>query len=150
LRVTRGEVCDKSVTARSAFIILTVLFLSACDQAGTTTALPVPTTAPVHLQPFNGTLQPQTTNVHAFSVSQEGYVEVTLVGLSAPAGTKVSLGVGIPSVTGTCATTYTVTTTAGPSAQIVGTGLIGTHCVMISDVGNLTEAALYTITVASS
>ena len=87
---------------------------------------------------------------HSFSVSQDGYVEATLLGLSAPAATTVGFGIGTLGLTGECATNYDVKTAAGPAAQIVGTGLAGYLCVTIYDVGNLTEPTLYTITVASS
>jgi hypothetical protein len=126
------------------------LLLAACDDAGTMTALPRPTTPPASLMSFNGTLKLLATDTYLFTVAQEGYVEVTLLGLAAPDGTKVQLGVGTPGVTGTCATDHTVVTQAGPTAQIVGTGLAGRLCVTITDVGNLTDSALYTLTVASS
>lgn len=126
------------------------LLVAACDDAGTSTPLPRPTTPPASLVSFNGTLRPLATDTYLFTVAQDGYVEVTLLGLAAPDGTKVQLGVGTPSVVGTCAPDQTVVTQAGPTAQIVGTGLAGRLCVAITDVGNLTDPALYTITVASS
>ena len=64
---------------------------------------------------------------------------------------KVGLAIGAPSATGTtCSTTYSLNTQAGPKAQIVGTGQVGTHCVAIFDVGDLAGPVNYTITVASS
>ena len=132
------------------FLILGTLLLTACDQAGTSTALDRPTTSPSTVTAFNGTLRLLATDTYAFSVSKDGYVEVTLLGLAAPPGTQVSIGIGTPSLTGTCATNQTVMTGAGPSAQIIGTGLAGRLCVTLTDVGNLTDPALYTITVASS
>jgi hypothetical protein len=132
------------------FSILSALLLAACDRAGTSTALDRPTTPPTKVASFNGTLQLLSTATYAFLVSTNGYVEVTLLGLAAPAGTKVELGIGTPSVAGVCATNHTVMTEAGPSAQIIGTGIAGTLCIALTDVGNLTAPALYTITVASS
>jgi hypothetical protein len=126
------------------------LLCAACDNAGTSTALDRPTTAPASLMSFNGTLNLLATDTYLFTVAADGYVEVTLVGLNAPSGTQVKLGVGTPGVTGACSTDHTVVTTAGPTAQIVGTGLAGRLCVTITDLGNLTNPALYTITVASS
>jgi hypothetical protein len=125
-----------------------LLFVVACDQPPAMTEMTRPTTAPTSLTSFNGTLRPQGRDNYAFSVSQDGYVEVTLLGLGAPPGTTVGLGIGTPS-TDTCSTNYTVETGPSPAAQIVGTGLTGTLCVAIYDVGNLTEPALYTITVAT-
>ena len=77
-------------------------------------------------------------------------MEATLLGLGAEAGTTVGLGIGTASATGTCAAIQSVNTGPGTAAQLIGTGLPGTLCVTISDVGNLTGPALYTITVASS
>jgi hypothetical protein len=131
-------------------LLLSALVLASCDHAGTMTELPRPTTPPTKLSSFNGTLQLLATDTYSFTVSASGYVEATLVGLAAPAGTKVSFAIGTPSLTGTCAVNQTVTTAPGATAQIVGTGIAGTLCVTITDTGNLTAPALYTITVATS
>jgi hypothetical protein len=131
-------------------VCLLVLLTTACDQAGTSTALPVPTAPPSKLVTFSGTLQPLTTISYPITVTQSGYVEATLVGLGAPPDTTVRLGIGNQTATGACSLIYSVTTAAGTEAQIVGTGLAGTLCVAISDVGTLTGPTLYTITVASS
>ena len=138
------------MTSRLLVIVSSLVLLAGCDQAGTSTELTRPTTPPAKLLSFNGTLQVSGTDAYLFSVSQDGYVEVTLLGLGAPPTTKVELGIGIPSGTGTCALNHTVTTSAGPTAQIVGTGLAGSLCVNIKDPGNLTSPAIYTITVATS
>lgn len=140
------------MTMRGAFFLLlcSVTLFAACDQAGTTTELTRPTTGPTRLESFSGTLQLLATDAYQFTVTQEGYVQVTLLGLGAPASTKVELGIGTPGVTGGCATNHTVSAAAGPSAQIIGTGLPGTLCVAIRDTGALTSPAIYTITVATS
>ncbi|MEO8259764.1 MAG: hypothetical protein ABI868_20630 [Acidobacteriota bacterium] len=135
---------------RAGGAIAALVLMAACDQAGTITDLPRPTTPPAKVVSFSGTLQPQATDSYTFTVTQEGYVEATLVGLSAAAGTAVSLGIGTATAASTCAVIQSVTTVAGTAAQVIGTGLPGTLCVTISDVGNLTAPALYTITVASS
>ena len=130
---------------------LTVL-CAGCDQAGSSASaeLPRPTEVPSQVFPFSGTLQPGGTNAHSFTVSQSGYVEVTLLGLGAPSSTTVGLGIGTASATSTCALISKVTTGAGTAAQLIGTGLAGSLCVVIFDVGNLTGPTLYTMTVASS
>ena len=137
-------------TLRKGSVIVALLFTAACDQAGTTTELARPTTAPAKVVSFSGTLQPQGTASYTFTVSQDGYVEATLVGLGAPAGTAVGFGIGTASAIATCSVIQSVTTAAGTAAQLIGTGLAGTLCVTIYDVGNLTGPTLYTITVASS
>ena len=131
-------------------VIVALLFAAACDQAGTITELPRPTTPPAKVVSFSGTLQPKGTDSYTFTVTQEGYVEATLLGLGAEAGTTVGLGIGTASAAATCAAIQSVTTGPGTAAQIIGTGLPGTLCVTVFDVGNLTAPALYTITVASS
>jgi hypothetical protein len=133
-----------------AALLFGLAVIGACDDAGTITDLPRPTTPPAKVVSFSGTLQPNATDSYTFTVTQEGYVEATLVGLSAAAGTAVSFGIGTATAASTCAVIQSVTTVAGTAAQVIGTGLPGTLCVTISDVGNLTAPALYTITVASS
>jgi hypothetical protein len=137
-------------TLRRGFVFVALLFIAACDQAGTMTELPRPTTAPAKVVSFTGTLQPQGRDSYTFTVAQDGYVQATLVGLGAQTGTTVGLGIGTASATATCSVIQSVTTAAGPAAQLIGTGLAGTLCVTIFDVGNLTAPTLYTITVASS
>jgi hypothetical protein len=136
--------------ARLGFVVLALLLGAACSSQDATTALPRPDTPPAKLVSFSGTLQPQATDTYTFTVAQTGYVQATLVGLGAPAATAVGLGIGTPGTTGICALSQSVTTTAGTSAQLIGTGLAGSLCVTIHDVGNLTAPAIYTITVASS
>jgi hypothetical protein len=131
-------------------VSLLVLLTVGCDQSGSSTALPRPTTPPSKLVTYTGTLQPMSNAFYAITITNPGDVEATLVGLGGPATTTVGLGIGNLSASGTCALIYSVTTAAGTSAQVVGTGLSGTLCVTIYDVGNLTAPTLYTITVASS
>jgi hypothetical protein len=131
-------------------VIVALVFVAACDQAGTMTEIARPTTAPSKIVSFTGILQPQGKDTYTFTVSQDGYVEATLVGLGAASTTSVGLGIGTLTAVSSCTVLQSVTTVAGPSAQIVGTGLAGTLCVTIFDVGNLTEPALYTVTVAAS
>ncbi len=145
-----GSDRDRRVPLTWWLCVMCVLLFTGCDQGGTTTELTRPTTAPAKVVSFSGTLQPQGTNSYTFTVTQGGYVEATLVGLGAPSTTSVGLGIGTPSATSTCSVLQSVTTGAGTSAQLVGTGLAGTLCITIFDVGNLTGPTLYTITVATS
>lgn len=131
-------------------VIVALLFTAACDQTVTMTELPRPTNPPAKVVSFTGTLQPQGRDSYTFTVTQEGYVEATLLGLGAEAGTTVGFGIGTAGTTATCAPVQSVTTGPGTAAQVIGTGLPGTLCVTVFDVGNLTAPAIYTITVASS
>jgi hypothetical protein len=147
--VSIGDSVRRISAAGSLCLILAVLF-NACAQDSATTELTRPTTAPAKVVSFSGLLQPQGTDSYTFTVTQAGYVEATLVGLGAPSTTTVGFGIGTPSATSTCSVLHSVTTGAGTSAQIVGTGLAGTLCITIFDLGNLTGPTLYTITVATS
>jgi hypothetical protein len=135
---------------RKGLVIVALLSMAACDQAGTMTELPRPTTPPTKVVSFSGTLQVQGRDTYTFTVTQSGYVEATLVGLGAAAGTTVGFGIGTANGTAVCAVGQSVTTASGTAAQLVGTGLPGALCVTIFDVGNLTAPAVYTITVATS
>ena len=132
-----------------------VLVTAGCtaDQPATTD-LTRPDTIPVRLTSVSGTLQPQGVNTHDFSVTTAGEVEVTLlgvalVGVTPSAPVTVGLGIGSTSSGGACLVTHSVNTSGGPRAQITGTGQVGSLCVSVFDVGNLTAPANYTITVAS-
>ena len=103
---------------------------------------------------MSGTLQPQGIDSYNFSVTQPGEVEVTLLGVALVGVTPqtpvtIGLGIGQASVGGACLISHSVNTQGGPRAQITGTGQVGTLCVSIFDVGNLTGPANYTFTVAS-
>lgn len=134
---------------RRGFVVVALLVIAACDRAGTMTEIPRPATAPAKIVSFTGTLQPGGRASYTFTVAQDGYVQATLVGLGAETGTTVGLGIGTASATA-CSVIQSVTTAAGPAAQLIGTGLAGTLCVTIFDEGKLTAPTLYTITVASS
>jgi hypothetical protein len=151
-RVHAGGQTDLPTTHRNLrlCVSLLVLLTAACDEGGSATPMTRPTAPPTSLLTYTGTLLPQSTNSYSVSVLQPGYVEATLVGLAAPPTTTVGLGIGNLSASGTCSLIYSVNTAPGPTAQIVGTGLSGTLCVAIYDIGNLTGPAIYTITVASS
>jgi hypothetical protein len=106
------------------------------------------------IQSFNGTLQPQETDLYLFSVARAGYVEVTLLAIGPPPTVSVGLGIGRLNEAGTCqvipiAGVNPVTAQAGPAAQVAGQVTnSGIFCVTIYDVGNLSGPTLYTMTVA--
>ena len=106
---------------------------------------PVPATIP---ETFSDTLLVSGANTHTFSVSAVGAVQVTLQ--SVEPGAAVGLGIGFPSL-GSCTPIDRVTTVAGNAVQLSGTATVpGLFCVVIYDVGNLVEPAVYTINVLHS
>jgi len=138
------------MTARCILVFAGLLFSISCSDTANTTPIPRPDTPPATLVSFNGTLHPQGADTYLFTVRQTGYVQATLLGLDAPASTTVGIGIGTPGTNGLCAISYAVNTGPGTQAQLIGTGLAGSLCLPIRDIGNLTAPAVYTITVASS
>ena len=140
--------------ALSRCVMVLAWLTAACSEplANLTPVAPGP---PTVIESFNGTLQPQGTDFHTFSVAQAGYVEVTLIAIGPPPTAAVGLGIGtLSSDASTCSVipisgVNPVTAQAGPAAQVAGQVTnTGYFCVTIYDVGNLTGPTLYTITVA--
>lgn len=132
--------------------ILLTLALTTAACSGNSTTSPSPTTtiaSPTVTETFAGTLPVGGSSFYSFVVSQNGTVNVTLVSV---AGTDVAstvtlgLAIGTPSGTG-CSGTVT-NTTAGPDPQVTGTYIPGRYCANVSDVGNLTAPAAFTVTIA--
>jgi len=126
-----------------SIVVLSALVAAACAQP--TSVAPTPSNPTTDT--FTGTLQPQTTNTHNFTVTQGGgELDVTLAATSMPVA--LGLGVGQPSTAAGCLLLQSLTTQAGSTAQITGTATVsGNFCVAIYDVGNATDPVDYTITV---
>jgi hypothetical protein len=114
---------------------------------------PVPPTTPTPAVPtitdtFSDTLLVLGSNTHTFSVDGIGGVRVRLTNLDPSAA--VMIGIGYPSL-GSCSLVDRMLATAGQDVLLSGTAVIrGLFCVSISDVGNLVEPVVYTITVLHS
>ena len=97
---------------------------------------------------FSGTLAQRSASFYTFTVVQAGIVSVTLTSLGGSSAVAVALGIGAPNGTSSCAiTSSNPTAIAGTTPQISVTELPGSYCVQISDVGNLTAPATFSITV---
>ena len=114
---------------------------------------PVPPATPTPAVPtipetFTGTVLPFGNSVNSFTVTQTGFIRVSLTSVSPPAA--VGIGVGTPSGA-SCLLLDNITVVAQPNAQMQGTATVpGTFCVSVFDSGNLVEAVTYTITVLHS
>jgi hypothetical protein len=131
--------------------ILWVVLSAALFTAGC--ADPVPPTTPTPAVPsvtdtFSDTLLVLGANTHQFTVATVGGVKVSLT--SVVPGALVGIGVGTPS-TGSCSVLDHVEAVAGQTIQLSGTATVpGAYCVIIYDLGNLVEPAVYTINVLHS
>jgi len=108
-----------------------------------------PTAVATVTETFSGTLAAQVSSVFVFSVTQSGTIAVTLTSLSPTTTVPVALGIGTSTVGATTCTTTssTPTATAGSSPQITIDGQPGAYCIVIHNVGSVTTASTFTITV---
>jgi hypothetical protein len=135
--------------SRLTALILSAVLASGCgvfdDPSPNTPTSQTPT------ETFSGTLAVAGSNVFSFTVKQAGSVSVTLVSLSTPSPVAVSLGFGTFSQNTTCkVTSSTLSVLAGSTPQMTVTVDPGTFCVNLSDAGNLTASAAFTINIAHS
>ncbi|MGE3273956.1 MAG: hypothetical protein AB7O67_02515 [Vicinamibacterales bacterium] len=102
---------------------------------------------------FAGTLTPGGSAFYAFTVGENGTVNVTLTSIggtaAVPSTTWVGMGLGTPSGED-CATATSINTQAGGEdvAQLTGTYAEGVYCVRVADIGNLGAAAPFTVVIA--
>lgn len=122
------------------------LFTAGCaDPVAPTTPTPA---VPTVTDTFSDTLLVLGSNTHQFTVATVGGVKVSLT--SVDPGAVVGLGVGTPSL-GSCSVTDHVEAVAGKDVKLSGTATVpGSYCVVIYDIGNLVEPAVYSIAVLHS
>lgn len=111
----------------------------------TTTSVAEPTTT----EEFNGTVSVGGFTFYSFTVEQIGTVRITLAsvgGTNVPGSVWVGLGIGAPAGED-CATTSSLNTQAGVSAQISGTYATGIYCAKVYDIGNLIAPARVSVTI---
>jgi hypothetical protein len=139
----------------SLVLILVTLALTNAACGGQTTTSPsssstTTTASPTATEPFTGTLPVGGSRFYSFVVAQNGTVNVTLISISGlNVASTVTLGLAIGTPSGTVCSGGTVTSaTAGTDPQVTGTYAPGRYCVNVSDVGNLTAPADFSVTIA--
>jgi hypothetical protein len=127
-------------------LLAMALLASSCSDP-VAPAAPTPVEATITEQ-FSATLAPRGSNVHAFTVSQVGRLRVTLTSL--PPGVTVVVGVGTLSGA-VCADSQKVGAQASATPALSGTATItGAFCVSVTDNGEMTGPAEYSLTVSHS
>ena len=134
--------------------VLGVALLTAACADPVVPATPTPVLGTIS-ETFSDTLLVLGTNTHTFTVQQIGSLKVSIT--SATPTVAIGLGVGTPSI-GSCAVVEKVTvvpsaqaSTVTPAVNLSGTAsLAGPFCVLVYDVGNLTESIAYTVNVLHS
>jgi hypothetical protein len=143
-------------TARAALALACAgaLALAACSSNGaasTTSPSPTPADATVS-ESFSTTVTVGGGVFYSFSIAQYGNVAVTLTGITGPDlpdGLTLGVGIGRPSGT-SCATSSTVSATAGDTPQLTGVYGPGVFCVRVYDSGTLVGPVAITASVAHS
>jgi hypothetical protein len=155
---------------RLAPVVLVLATMSAaCASQQALPTAPTPVAPPTVVETFTGSLIAFGSNLHQFTVSQLGEVDITLKAtnlqptvdpetgdpIPPPDPTAVpalALAIGTPTTTifgPVCAAIKSIEAKADPSPQIVGSALAGNFCVSYSDtLGILTNVVDYTIVVA--
>jgi hypothetical protein len=131
--------------ARAFFAAALVALVGAgCNGTSNTTAATTTTTRTT--ETFSGTVTVGGRDVHNFSVTATGAIDVTLTAAtpSAPMG----ISVGIPA-DGKCPALAGASTTAsaGTTAQLSGLASAGTLCVDVHDAGSQPDTVIYTISI---
>ena len=133
---------------RILWLVLGVALASAgcADPVAPTTPTAAAPTIP---EVFTDTLLVSGVNTHNFSVNAIGGVRVTLSSVQ-PSAT-VGIGIGTPGL-GTCSVIDRVDgAVASNTVLLSGTATVpGLYCILIYDLGNLVEPAVYTINVLHS
>jgi hypothetical protein len=137
-------------TPRHLLTALLVLVLSAlASGCGSSSSSSPSDSTGLKTENFSGTVPVKGSDFHQFTTTLTGEVDVTLSSVT-PA---VNMGVGVGTTDGTTCTLLLGASTpsngvaAGTNAQLAGIVSAGTFCVQIYDVGNLTSAATYSVTV---
>lgn len=140
----------------AGLVMCAVVALTACNgnadtPTSPTTATTTTTTVPATTsEEFVGTLAVGGSSFYSFTVSQNGTVNLTLTtagGAGVPATVWLGLGIGTPSGED-CATTTTVNTPPGATAQVTGTYAPGVYCAKVFDIGNLFGPVRFAVTIA--
>jgi uncharacterized lipoprotein YajG len=135
------------VPAAAHLLVLLAMFtLSGCGDDSS--SLPTtPTTNPTYVtDSYNGTLNATETGTHPFTAKTPGTITITITTLS-PTST-LTMGIGLGTWNGTaCNVTLTSSTATQGSSYNASATSAGNFCATIFDIGNITEATNYTLTV---
>jgi hypothetical protein len=137
---------EKPQLVRFVPVLLAVLVMTSCgdDEPTTPTA---PTAPTVVTETFNGVVNRNGAQVHTFTTGASGQVTATLKFL-VPDNT-VKMGLALGTWNNTSCQLVISRTDAGEGTAVIGAvSALGTLCVYIHDVGNLTAATQYEIEVA--
>ena len=94
---------------------------------------------------YTGTLAAKASDGHLVTIAKDGNIDVTLTTLTPTTTITVGLGVGQPVAEGCSLLIYNNGAQAG--TLLSGSTGPGTYCVIVYDVGNVTDTLTYTLSV---
>jgi hypothetical protein len=128
-------------------LVAASLLLSSCGSGSSPTTAPTP--APeIKTETFSGSIAQGGSALHAFTVVAQGTITATLTSLSPQSTVTMGFGIGTPSGTTCALITGAYSEAAKVGYALSGTIATGSYCVLIYDIGNLSAANDYVITVA--
>jgi hypothetical protein len=126
--------------------MLGLMFLTASACGDKTTTTPTTTTTSPTTSVFSSRLTPGGAVSRQFGASTAGTVTAMLTNAAGP-NTVVGLGIGVPTTgLAKCALTTTIQTNAGPTPQLSASVDAGNYCVVVFDLGTLTSAIDFSVT----
>jgi hypothetical protein len=132
-------------------LLLPVWLVAGCtsNDTITTPTTPTPPAAPrpsPFTESFSSFLPPQGFAAHGFILPSGGTITATLTTLGAPANVQVGFGLGVPGgATASCSLNQSVNTRAG--ATLTALADPGTYCIAVYDIGGLTTAIPFSVTI---
>jgi len=112
--------------------------------------LTAPSSGALVTDSFSGTVDVGGRDVHSFTIASANQpITVTLTSAGPPASVFMGLGVGSMATDGTCSvfSNAAVVVQASTTPHLSGTIATGNYCVVVFDVGNLSAAVDYAVTV---
>jgi len=125
---------------------LVALVFAGCNGTSNTTAATTSTTRTT--ETFSGTVTVGGSDVHNFSVTATGAIDVTLTAAAPPAAVIMGISVGVPA-DGKCPALAGASTnaSAGTTVQLSGLASASTLCLDVHDAGSQSDTVSYTISV---
>ncbi len=117
--------------------------LTGCSSTTSPTA--TPTAAPTVTDTFTGTLAQGGSAAYNFTLASDGTVTITLASLAPQSTITMGVGLGTPGTTGCVVASTQENVKVGVPIQTSLTA--GAYCLTFYDLGNMTSADTYTLTV---
>ena len=133
-----------------AYMVLALALLTAaCGGSATATSPTALTTTSSATERFDAILEPGASAFFSFTVSASGAVSINLASLSpldrpGLLSVLVRIGYGTPAGEG-CDVQKSIQTVPGLTSQFTDTLTAGTYCASLTDVGNLKQAANFSM-----